>query len=169
MSSCALHIRRQQHNPVQLPCTVAGCPRWFRNPSGRTKHIRSQHGSHHHHNPTQPQPSQLLPTSTAQVNHDAAFDDAPMDGDPDVFYGPSLSLPQSPLNITRPDSSRSTNTIPSQSPTPINGNFSSRPPTPVDNSDTVSILRQYHPLLNGKFFLLHIAYQQNNTPYRKRL
>jgi hypothetical protein len=166
-----LRIRRQQHNPVQLPCIVAGCPRWFRNPSGCTKHIRSQHGSHHHHYPTQPQPSELLPTGTAQVNNDATFNDAPMDVDPDVFHRPSLSPPQSLPNVARPDSSsRGTNATPSRSSTPINGNFSSRPPAPtLTPIDAVPISRQYHPLLNGNFFLLCVAYQQNNAPYRKRL
>lgn len=35
--------RRPNHNPSQLPCTIFGCCRWFRNTSGRTKHIRDQH------------------------------------------------------------------------------------------------------------------------------
>jgi hypothetical protein len=153
-------VLRKKHNPIRLPCTVATCLRWFRNSSGRTKHIHLHHGSHHHHNPTQPQPSEseLLPTGTTQANNDAAFDDAPMDVDLDVFRGPSLSPPQSPPNVSRPDSSsHSTSTIPS------------RPSTPIDNNDAVSISRQYHSLLNGNFFLLCIAYQQNNAPYRMRL
>ena len=35
--------QRQQHNPRQLKCTMLNCSRWFKNVSGRTKHIRSHH------------------------------------------------------------------------------------------------------------------------------
>jgi hypothetical protein len=37
--------QRQQHNPLRLKCTVHGCPRWFKNLSGRTKHFHTHHGA----------------------------------------------------------------------------------------------------------------------------
>ena len=37
--------RRPQHNPQRLKCTILGCSRWFKNVSGRTKHIRSHHSA----------------------------------------------------------------------------------------------------------------------------
>jgi hypothetical protein len=52
--------QRQRHNPWQLKCTVLGCSRWFKNVSGRTKHIRSHHGARvamHPHLQRQCQPS----------------------------------------------------------------------------------------------------------------
>jgi hypothetical protein len=159
-----LRIRWQKHNPIQLPCTVAGCPRWFRNPSSRTKHMRSRHGSHHHHYPTQPQPSGLSATDTPQVSDDD--DDMIVDEDPGMFQQPGLSLPQSPSDAIP---SPSNNDILSGPFTPIDVNFSSRPPTPINNSANVPTSRQYHPLLDGNFVLIRIAYQRNNTLYRKDL
>jgi hypothetical protein len=37
---------RQEFSLSRVQCSVPGCRRWFRNLSGRTKHIRSSHGPH---------------------------------------------------------------------------------------------------------------------------
>ena len=43
MPQAAGSARRKVHNPYQLPCIFVGCRQWFRNQSGLTQHIRSQH------------------------------------------------------------------------------------------------------------------------------
>ena len=37
--------QRREHNPRKLKCGWYGCNRWFKNASGRTKHIRSCHSA----------------------------------------------------------------------------------------------------------------------------
>jgi hypothetical protein len=37
---------QNQHNPTRLRCSVPDCRRWFKNASGRTKHIRVCHNPH---------------------------------------------------------------------------------------------------------------------------
>jgi hypothetical protein len=133
-------MHRAQHHPDRLPCTVAGCLRWFKSHSGRTKHIRTFHA-----HPTTPSQS-LLRRSSTPVFHDAdgPIFDMPLDGmDYEGARGRSSSLPL-PLDSAGSESS----------PLPSIGHRSLSP-----NNDTSM---NYHPYLDGEFFP-HPADQSTNT------
>ena len=80
---------RPRHNPYQLQCPFASCPRRFRNQSGLTKHLRAYH-------PEQPGPAsgatrrQCSPPVNANLND--AQDMLPID---------EPTLPSSPLAGSR--------------------------------------------------------------------
>ena len=121
-------MHRPQHNPTQLPCTVAGCLRWFKTHSGRTKHVRSIHRP--------PNLSQSLRRSPTPPSNDA---DGP-DGVYDVSDDEGAGGRSSPL-LFQPPGPHSAGSQSSPPPPSIN-----RSPTPNNGTSL-----NYHPSLNGGF------------------
>lgn len=140
---------RKPHNPHRLQCPFAssGCKRTFRNRSGLTKHVRTQHPSPPRLSPsTSPEPAGI---AFSDVDTSIAGSIAPLtprhDHDQDMYEMPEYFSPE------RSSDNESDNEVIPQldlepPPTPRTPDRHATPqPDPPHHI--------YHPLLNGKRYL----------------
>lgn len=142
--------KRPNYNPSQLPCTISGCRRWFRNIGGRTKHIRSQHQQQTA--PCIPPNSGVnalsSPTRHAEehyINMEASDNVILADSEPSNSFRSSSRLSsesrdESHLNFSTPPP----HAFPPEQSSPLHAEPVNLPP----------ITRRTHPKLNGVFFFL---------------
>jgi hypothetical protein len=149
---------RPKHNPHQLRCLFTGCQRWFRNQSGRTKHIRSCHSGqpesrHHdqHSSPTNANEAQ----NTLPIHRS---DESSSQGNQlEVSTPPGPSTPSTPLAVSR------------FSPGPFSPVYTLHSSPRRESSPDASvstpegdepILKVFHPLINGLFQIVHVLISQ---------
>lgn len=149
-------VPRRRYNSNQIKCTIPGCRRWFKNSSGRTKHIRSYHGPRsamHLHSCHRSTVSHLS-TRRAEGHlppFDLASNNISMNewsSDQDSPWRSSPSLPNSPKQLDSPWYRPST---PSYSPH-LHSRSSSLEPMPNNSNLKDSTSEVHHPLINGKCF-----------------
>jgi len=162
---------QNQHNPARLKCLVPGCRRWFKNASGRTKHIRVCHNPQAAMRRTRwrrrlrssPIGGPVHIEDIPLVSESSSRHSTPPSSIPSRVSHPSVRYSPLALNDTDVPQHRDERS-PSQAPwgsglavSPVSQRLRSLSPSHSPSIHPAPTLRIYHPFINGEDLLASLS------------